>query len=200
LINQEHTHHVVSICSNFPLFLGKADLTSLFSKTPIGMFICFALLIHYFIDSFLHFFIHVFRLDLISKKLFAKASLSAGDLKRVMELRNEEVDVDDQVIKIKTEPYHNEFFKGPIMETIQEMTDAERSYFVYFCTGNNYLPNDKKFRIFIEFSLDNDALPVVHTCEQHLRLPRNAYNGSKTLFQEKLKQAMSGTGCLMTIN
>lgn len=129
-------------------------------------------------------------LDLVSKKLFAKASLSANDVIQVMKKRK----------GIIFEQYQTDFFNGPIKDAIKEMNKEERSLFVLFCTGFNYLPNDNTFIIEVEFSSNNNDLPIAHTCEKQLVLPRNAYNGDKKMFQEKLSQAISYTQYWMTMN
>jgi hypothetical protein len=62
------------------------------------------------------------------------------------------------------------------------------------------LPNDKKFLIEVEFSSDDNDLPIAHTCVKQLMLPQNAYNGDKKRFQEKLSQAISYTQYWMMMN
>jgi len=93
---------------------------------------------------------------------------------------------------VPMESYQVDFFEGPFKETIREMSGEELSKFFEFCTGYDYMPYAQNFRIATEFSLvADDALPTAHTCEKQLLLPRKAYNGSKRVFQEKLKKSLS---------
>ena len=139
----------------------------------------------------------LFVADSLSKCVFSKPFVLKEDVLQVLRIRSEEA---GDVI-ILPEDHHLTFFNGPFMETINDMSSEDLSLFVEFCTGYNYLPHDEKFVIQVEFSLDDrDSLPESHTCEQHLVLPRSAYNLDKNLFKKKLYEAMSYTRRLMTMN
>ena len=119
------------------------------------------------------------------------------DVLQVLRIRSEEA---GDVI-IPPEDHHVIFFNGPLKKTINDMSSEDISLFVEFCTGYNYLPQDEKFVIEVEFSLDDcDSLPESHTCEQHLVLPRSAYSLDQKLFEKKIYEAMSYTRRLMTMN
>eukprot|EP00934_Nitzschia_sp_Nitz4_P006706 Nitzschia sp. Nitz4//scaffold240_size29840//12430//15293//NITZ4_008018-RA/size29840-augustus-gene-0.27-mRNA-1//1//CDS//3329543750//6696//frame0 len=71
--------------------------------------------------------------------------------------------------------------------------------FFHLVTGMSYIPDvayNKDFNIKIEYNAsemgggNSDLLPVIHTCDNTMKLPANAYNGDIEVFERMLQQTM----------
>ena len=141
-------------------------------------------------------------LELLSKKLFSKASVTPKDLFSVMQLVDLEPSSSCGVEELLCiQKLHHEFFNGPLKNTIFQWSNEQRIEFLFFCTGYKHLPHDEEFNIKVNFNLDSGHLPLSHTCVPELRLPRDAYNGDITEFRKQIELAMDWhKDGLMTMN
>ena len=68
--------------------------------------------------------------------------------------------------------------------------------FVEFCTGSPFLPDidlNPDFHIRLEYNwseMEQDFLPVVHTCDNCIKIPAQAYRADIEVFQDKLATVM----------
>ena len=124
-------------------------------------------------------------LSYVSETFFTTSNIEADELLERL-IYNDDVEL------------YEFFFDSVLKEVIMEMTPEERKYFLFFCTGYNFLPLDdnsdsEDFQIDVEFDSELGAasLPESHTCEKTLVLPEEAYGNDKGIFKEKLFQAMA---------
>lgn len=107
-------------------------------------------------------------------------------------------DFDD---KEKSLPYREiqELFETRFTEFVRQKMEDDQSFictFVEFCTGSPFLPDidlNPDFHIQLEYNgseLEQDFLPVVHTCDNCIKVPAQAYNADIKIFQEKLATVM----------
>ena len=68
--------------------------------------------------------------------------------------------------------------------------------FVEYCTGSPFVPDidlNPDFHIRLEFNafeMEQDFLPVVHTSDNCIQIPAQAYDADIEVFQHKLATAM----------
>jgi hypothetical protein len=99
----------------------------------------------------------------------------------------------------RMEPIH-EFGKSKIDRTgylVRKKYSINNSFirdFVWFVTGSHYI-RQSDFHIKLEFNYsenwDEDALPMVHTCENTIKFPALVYNNNAEKLEEKLDYAMT---------
>jgi hypothetical protein len=108
------------------------------------------------------------------------------------------------------------FMSDTLIPTLREMSQEKLTQFVEFCTGYHYIPeineNDKGtkhgksqvFGIVVELNqderMDEDSLPVSHTCVKTLKLPWHIYGGDRDKFASKLDMAMDYSRGVMAMN
>ena len=68
--------------------------------------------------------------------------------------------------------------------------------FLSLCTGSAFLPDidtHPEYKILVEFNdseMDDEFLPVIHTCDKVMKLPATAYNANMEKFEKKLDVTM----------
>jgi hypothetical protein len=108
------------------------------------------------------------------------------------------------------------FVDKALFPLLRSMSSEKLSNFVEFCTGYHYIPDvfsddtDKKheesqrFVIGVELNqdegMDEESLPVSHTCIKTLKLPWGLYGGDRDKFAAKLDMAMDSCVGVMTMN
>lgn len=107
----------------------------------------------------------------------------------------------DWVDESKSTPYKEtqELFEVRMTELIQDKMRDDPSFitnFVEFCTGSPFIPDidlNPDFHLRLEFNgseMEEDFLPVVHTCDNCIKIPAQAYEADIEVFQAKLATAM----------
>ncbi len=107
----------------------------------------------------------------------------------------------DWVDESKSTPYKDtqNLFEVRMAELLRQKMKDEPSFmsnFVEFCTGSPFIPDidlNPDFHVRLEFNgseMEEDFLPVVHTCDNCIKIPAQAYNADIKLFEEKLATAM----------
>ena len=90
-------------------------------------------------------------------------------------------------------------FETRFTELVQQKMKDDPTFianFVEFCTGSPFLPDidlNPDFHIRLEFNaseMEQDFLPVVHTCDNCIKIPARAYYADIEVFQHKLATAM----------
>lgn len=77
---------------------------------------------------------------------------------------------------------------GIIVEMLENGTEEFCIDFLCFATGNLYLGSSDD-KIFVEFNFSEmspNSLPVAHTCVCTMKLPGQAYEGNRAVFEKKL--------------
>jgi hypothetical protein len=68
--------------------------------------------------------------------------------------------------------------------------------FVWFVTGSHYI-RQSEFKINVEFNskenLSDNALPIVHTCENTLKFPALVYKNDREVLEQKLDLAIANS-------
>lgn len=68
--------------------------------------------------------------------------------------------------------------------------------FLCWCTGSGFMPDVEmhpEYFIRVEFNaveMSPEALPVVHTCDKTIKIPKLAYDANMEVFDEKLRTSM----------
>jgi len=140
--------------------------------------------------------------DAMVQFIFAQPEIEVEDLLNILVMesvpsnRNEENKQEKELILMETQ---KKFFNEVLPEIIKDWNYVERRKFVRVCTGFDGIPYESsqgrqsnQFRITIEFNAEEetrhkDSLPAFHTCDNVMKLPFEAYDGSREIFQEKLQ-------------
>ena len=87
--------------------------------------------------------------------------------------------------------------EGTFVDLLRKKYSINNSFirdFVWFVTGSYYI-RQSDFHIKLEFNYsenwDEDALPMVHTCENTIKFPALVYNNNAEKLEEKLDYAMN---------
>jgi HECT-domain (ubiquitin-transferase) len=104
--------------------------------------------------------------------------------------------------KKRIEHFRNE----TLIPVLREMSQEKLTQFVSFCTGFDYIPDEydgKPFKIIVELNrnenMDDNSIPMAHTCVFTLKLPWRVYGGDRDIFTEKLDMAIAYSDGVMTM-
>jgi hypothetical protein len=109
-----------------------------------------------------------------------------------------EQDLHDKRTSIPYKALQNQF-ESRFTEFIRQKMQEDPTFisnFVEFCTGSPFLPDidlNPDFHVRLEYNgseMEQDFLPVVHTCDNCIKIPAQAYYADIEIFQEKLATVM----------
>mmetsp|Transcript_920 Transcript_920/g.2242 ORF Transcript_920/g.2242 Transcript_920/m.2242 type:complete len:203 (+) Transcript_920:1721-2329(+) len=150
-------------------------------------------------------------LKAFNKVCFSKADIQVEDIVKITKAMDITPGIDDEIQSEVLTKNQKLLVEQVFPEVLRDRAKNDKNFlsnFVEFVTGRSSLPHPDvhpKFKILLLFGVDStwqieddenrkdvsmQVIPVVHTCENSIMLPRLAYDANKEIFARKLDQAM----------
>lgn len=140
-------------------------------------------------------------IEALNQLLFCHQNIEAEEVINALvpcycEFEDDAIVQTNQIIMLSEEEIAGEQkkrMKGILVDLLNDADPKFLGLFVWYATGFRYIPRSN-FHIKVEFNdveMEDDSLPVAHTCDMLLKLPARAYDCNRELLLEKLNMCFS---------